>query len=365
MIIEWTYVAFFNFNYRIYALYTDFFIFICIILFILVISCKTPKLHDIFNIRGETKRLLICVLFQLFGAQIIYFIAAYFGLNDYSITIIQAHWFSLWAFLAILVQTWYVFKILGIDNENNLFIRSVDYSLSPLQLQLNITSSNPFINNKRKHEPVAKSQQSDNPQTVSLARVLKNEQYFQFFMEHLMMEFSAEVIISFIEFQQYQVFMMGIHEFSGELGTVQDDFHSEYKIYELNKEVPLSWIVYNSQDRYVVNDKLLKELSSKLNENGQRSRNYMVQLLTVKNIAYKLYMKYVKTGSEFEVNISAMARDQFEEMMDNYIEWIMLDQSIMDLLDLFQEIKLEMLMLLGFSYGRFIKSEEFELLLHE
>ena len=227
-------------------------------------------------------------------------------------------------------------------------------SMSPLQFQLNIAKST-------KTKPDNHNVQT----TVSLAKILKNTEYFQLFMEHLMMEFSTEVIISFIEFQQFQQYMMSIHEFDGELGTMRDAFVAEYRIYELNKEVPLSWIVYNSQDPHGVNDRLLEELSSKLNEDGDKSREYMVQLLIVKNIAYKLYIKYLKSGSEFEINISAMAREEFEDMMDNYLEWIMLNQSSMDLLDLFQETKLEMLMLLDYSYLRFIKSEEFELLMQQ
>ena len=381
-IAEWTWVRFGDPNYRSIAAITDTFIFMTILACIVVITCKTPKLEDKFNIRGEAMALVICVMVQfIFGFGVVFFVGNAF-LNWYIVAIIQAHWYSFTAFIAILIQTYGVFKTSGITKRisqrislSKDFLRARSLSKStpiiypstvsrtssisptPTTPTTPPTPVHPSLNDiviKRKSEKI-----------ITMRDVFANNDYFGYFCVHLMKEFSIECVLSFIEFQQFQKYILNIKEFGISLNTMDHDTLKSLKMYDLAKCIPESFIVYNINKEHniqTMNFRLYEEMIGDIDND----KNEMLtrRIFEIKTISYRLYKKYIETGSEFEINISYVSRIEFEKLMRNYYVWIMDEQSVIDLLLIFQDIKLEMLLLLRHSFNRFIHSDEFRQLLN-
>ena len=74
--------------------------------------------------------------------------------------------------------------------------------------------------------------------------------------------------------------------------------------------------------------------------------------------AYQLYMKYVKTGGKYEINISYQSRLYLTQLMYDYDLWIKNDISTDDLCELFKSSKDQMLKLIRYSFNRFRNTDE-------
>ncbi len=81
--------------------------------------------------------------------------------------------------------------------------------------------------------------------------------------------------------------------------------------------------------------------------------------LKLKKSAHKLYEKYIKVGSEFELNIISKLRNRFIASMDNFEQFEKKKMTEEDFFDLFTPIINEMYSLQGYSFIRFVTSQEF------
>eukprot|EP01084_Bolivina_argentea_P125652 222597_1 len=167
---------------------------------------------------------------------------------------------------------------------------------------------------------------------ITLNQTLSNKQAVHLFMVYLTTEFSIELLLSFIEFTQFEKYVLNL---------IQNDlpskellrFHSEAVIKHSN--VPQSNILEHQPS--------LKNEDTILND--------------AKVKAQKLYDKYVRTGSEFEINLPSWMRKKITNKLgDNYVQLT----DLSDLLILFQKAKVEMKKYLGYSYTRFKQQKEFQ-----
>merc|ERR1712157_257155 len=91
-----------------------------------------------------------------------------------------------------------------------------------------------------------------------------------------------------------------------------------------------------------------------------------LNITDVKIKAHQIYNKYIKVGSEFEINISGIQRDEIAEIMDS-VEVLLNndDANVTKLFELFNECKLEMVQLLRSALNRFKYEDEFDEIRHE
>ena len=82
--------------------------------------------------------------------------------------------------------------------------------------------------------------------------------------------------------------------------------------------------------------------------------------------AHQIYEKYIKTNSEFEINISSECRTTVTEILDDAYQLLYADNysnhklGLKDLLMLFEDCKMAMLELMQFSLTRFRNTAEFD-----
>lgn len=79
-----------------------------------------------------------------------------------------------------------------------------------------------------------------------------------------------------------------------------------------------------------------------------------------KLIAFKLYKKYIEVGSELEINISALLRNELKDILSDK-ERLMnnININLNELLLLFEKSKDEMRLLLNYSLDRFKQKAEY------
>lgn len=83
-----------------------------------------------------------------------------------------------------------------------------------------------------------------------------------------------------------------------------------------------------------------------------------------KKIARKLYLRYIRTGSEFEINLRYSDRKKYKELMESETDW--LKETVYDsntkLFELFDGCISEMCTLLIAAFMRYKKSHEYQVL---
>eukprot|EP01083_Nonionella_stella_P062630 162839_1 len=79
-----------------------------------------------------------------------------------------------------------------------------------------------------------------------------------------------------------------------------------------------------------------------------------------KQKAYELYRKYLRTGAQYEINVSATLRNEFRFLMEKYEMLRVMDISMSEMERLFMQCRENMLTLLGYALSRFTKTDEYE-----
>ena len=109
---------------------------------------------------------------------------------------------------------------------------------------------------------------------LSLDKILKEQRFFDGFMQHLIKEFCMENLLALIEFVQFREFMIDVFDIDEEiLGNVATNFD-----YEFPPDVPLSDIVFDVD--------------------GDQEKIDKHTWIRMK--AHRLYTKYIRLSSEFE-----------------------------------------------------------------
>ena len=186
---------------------------------------------------------------------------------------------------------------------------------------------------------------------VKLDMIFKNEDAFYFFMTHLSKEYSMEVLLSTIEFMQYQNYLKPL---------VQDkEVLDSIKNIEFYDNVPESMIVSSVEDDGV-NMSKHESLDIDIEVDGKEESDLVMMLHRGKIKANQLYQKYIKWGSEFEINIGSVPRLQLKNQLENLDSLMKTDMCINELILLFEEAKSDQLRLLRHSLNRYRYLDEFD-----
>merc|ERR1711879_149886 len=160
------------------------------------------------------------------------------------------------------------------------------------------------------HKESVDDEDEDEVQELMLENVVRNDRLIDEFATHLLKEFSAECLLSWIEFNEYRN------------RVIQEFKLTNRQQMDLAPGVPQSDIVYAK--------------GSSLKESG-----------------HKLYEKYIANGSEFEINISGSMRNAVNALMSDHDTWMAMEMSGEDLCDIFDDAIGEMNVLLSHSLQRF------------
>eukprot|EP01084_Bolivina_argentea_P161792 281604_1 len=288
--------------------------FICITLFTLVfytiIIYFTPPFDDIYFIHRENKILAPILLIGIIIYLNLRVIEEYFNrINNNSLSNIfsisaQYEMLFVWTIL-LYISTQLIIKqnnkySISNSNRSNLQIDSATDSYSSVT-----------VSDKLKKQ-------------LDLKTALSDENTIDSFMKYLSTEWAMENLLSYIEFTNYQRHLL--KEYSED---ILDNNH--IKLIEFAENVPSSLIV-ESKWAFGFNDKL---------------HNPKIK-------AYKIYQKYIKIGSEFQINISSNQRKKVTKILNNY--HLLLENNDIDINDLiciFNDCKQQVGTLLNHSLTRF------------
>eukprot|EP01084_Bolivina_argentea_P165958 288236_1 len=291
--------------------------FICYIIIVL----KTPTFSDVFWIHSESKFIAILATFII----IIYLTAnitlTVNGIITPKETFIFAGLRTFVLVILILVTTFMVIY------QNNKILKLTHERVSTYHTDDSIdenTDINLYVQNKN-----------------GLDKILSNEIALNLFMHHLSREYSMENLLAYIEICQFQKWV--IKQIND--NHINDDSIKNIKTMNTLKNIP--------------NSEIIEEKTSLINVNiNIDSRK--AQLDDVKLKAHKLFYKYIKTGVEFEINISYPMRQRLADVLD---DGNMLKEKCLTLSELallFEECKNEIKLLLTISYERFRYTDSYQ-----
>ena len=182
---------------------------------------------------------------------------------------------------------------------------------------------------------------------ITIDTVLSNESTIHAFMIHLSKEYSMELLLSYIEMTQFQKYILDYIKENG--ANTDKDMETEPNIELVNfpANIPLSEIIEGKEEIIIE-----FESDTDINDDGGFIDNAKIK-------AHKLYNKYVKIGSEFEINISSAERHKLSNLLDKLDVLMSYNMNLRDLLLLFQDCKSEMKLLQTFSLTRFKNDTEF------
>lgn len=137
---------------------------------------------------------------------------------------------------------------------------------------------------------------------------------------------------------QFQQYMINHHQ----NGSISTNTLEQCAVWDFPDNIPLSSIIPQTE---VVKPK------------GEADGDYMVKY---KECALKLFDKYIKTGAQFEINISYVEHERLCGLFDDMNTLLELNMNLKDLLLLFEPSKRAMFKLLGFSLTRFKTKDDFK-----
>lgn len=383
-IIIWT--IFFekdSFYLRLGTVCTTFFWCCLCLICLIILRCKTPKFDDGFYIRKEIKYFLliaiICTIIIICDLCIDYFI--FEDNTKFHVIVSISNYFLISTALFIIIcmsSLWVIYK-----NKSSILINDMDDIINNKNKQKNIklfSSISSAISSK------TNSSEITNRDDLTLIDVLRDEKFFDLFMDHLQCEFSIEIILSLIEFIQFQ---RSVYEFARTINAFQydenfipidDEWRIIYDFFHIPATIPKSSIVYGelkndeialckhlALNSSSINSNFMEEIQTNEDENDENNDLMEIQEndpeIERKKIeflirSYKLYEKYIKYGGELEINLSFKEKQKLIDLMDEYNKWV--NQTIDDngkqlklLFKLFEKSMEEMFTLLNYSFSRF------------
>ena len=287
-------------------------------LFLLFIYFTTPKVADNFSVREEMKYIIYCltVNYIIFYSIMIFLYYGPYLNKDERQVLFHIGYLCLIScqFATMMVSTFWV------NRRCERIIAADRYQIH--EIPSNPSSDVMLVGEKQciqiqpdGYETVSKLSDEFESIDVALEAVLGDDRLIDSFSNHLMREFSVECLLSFIEFEQFRARAM--NELTIELPIAEPTVFSSI--------VPSSDIVSG----------IGKETPS------------------LKECAYRLYIKYLAVGSEFEINISWSLRQKLNVLLSDYDKWMGMDISSDDLCGIFDAAIGEMVGLLRSSIQRF------------
>eukprot|EP00485_Elphidium_margaritaceum_P016159 CAMPEP_0202731678 /NCGR_PEP_ID=MMETSP1385-20130828/187273_1 /ASSEMBLY_ACC=CAM_ASM_000861 /TAXON_ID=933848 /ORGANISM="Elphidium margaritaceum" /LENGTH=330 /DNA_ID=CAMNT_0049397981 /DNA_START=801 /DNA_END=1793 /DNA_ORIENTATION=+ len=241
--------------------------------------------------------------------------------------------------------------------------------------------------------------------TLPLKLIFASQELFDSFMQHVIKEFNVEVVLSLIEFMQFKqhsietlkidvrdidadhrvrcsfpantplsAIVYGEEPMPATLSTVSSvaSFHSLQTSEELRAQPTPETPGHGDEDVNVdVDDDDENPKCSETADNvavtaatatvtaaeavvvASSSSSSSTEMRLLKHKAYRLYEKYVKCGSQFEINISYKTKCSLDYWMANYDSWMMRQIYAAQLALMFEDCCCEMICLLNGSKQRF------------
>ena len=145
-----------------------------------------------------------------------------------------------------------------------------------------------------------------------------------------------ECLLSIIEFNQYQQYLL-----NHENDKIDSNTLNKVLLFDFPSNIPISEII---EEKY---------------DDNQDIKMYKMK-------AHKLYLKYIRVGSEYEINISGVQRDEIANLLDN-LNHLLSNNKITPnaLFILFEQCKQEMFQLLQSSLHRFRYEDEFNQIMYQ
>ena len=153
-------------------------------------------------------------------------------------------------------------------------------------------------------------------------------------MASLSREYSMEILLSFIEFTQFQIAV------NGKIGEYEVNFNDNHR-----SETDI--IQFQHFPSSTPQSAIVREL----NVGTPGSSDEFIQVTKI--CAHKLFKKYIEEASEFEINISSIERQKLSDLMEDLDTFLKSDMSLQELLYLFEYSKGEMKLLQNSSFTRF------------
>merc|ERR1712129_268208 len=165
---------------------------------------------------------------------------------------------------------------------------------------------------------ISRENGASNENNETLRETLRSEELFDAFMVQLFNEYCAECLLSVIE----------LNQFKERLYEENERMDVEEEPMELYKTLTQSLIVYGVVDDYMA-------------------------------IAKQLYKKYIRVGSEWEINIDFGNRKRYELLFENGSDDSL---SVEEMYELFDPCIGAMINLMGSAFGRFKKSKKYKMI---
>ena len=290
-------------------------------IFYVCIICKTSRLaviDDVFLIHWESKRhawmqLLLCFLWSIQVVMRQFIDKVLVTSIFYPLSILTIYYMSYVSTFAIYNKL-VAFPVAKESKKERPV--SVKLQLASIQVQQAL------------HSAVVQKPESLKSRYITLEMILRMEESLHLFMIHLSKEYSMECLLSLIEITQYQQYCLKEMSMSNDLD--RDNNKYDHGLISFPYIVPLSAILENEKTDF-------------------------------KRKAYEIYNKYIKIGSEFEINISWDSRVLFRNMFDDE-EFFTNNAKIkmMDVFLLFDEARLQMMRLLINSLSRLKQQPEYD-----
>lgn len=170
---------------------------------------------------------------------------------------------------------------------------------------------------------------SEVAESISLQMVLEDKESLHLLMLHLSQSFSMEILLSLIEFVQFQDVLMDKLNVSPPPHAMSIEFP---------ESIPISEII----------------------ESQMANTDKLPMLTVAKRIAHGLHLKYIAIGGEYEINISYAQRSRLQRALGDLQRLSAMDINAATLFNLFEKCKKEMMAYLGDHFSRFRRQKEFK-----
>jgi len=160
--------------------------------------------------------------------------------------------------------------------------------------------------------------------SFTIKQILNNSKSINYFMVHLSKEISTEILLSYFEMRQYEIYAMKTFGISKNDGILREF-----------PDVPLSCLV----TKY-------KNITAMSNERK------------CKHIIYDIYTKYIHEYSPYSINISYDARNKLDNLLSDKEIWLNINIEIDELIAVYSQCCREMYRLLHNSFLRLCHDSE-------
>ena len=279
-------------------------------------------------------------------------------------------------------------KMYNTNNNNNNNNKRISGTLSFQSTSSSVRVSSASTNASTNEDGVDFVEMADGKKakSIKIKDILQHEKCFEVFIEHLAHEYCMEGLLAIIEITQYREYILvsssdivkqiyanpinhksvlsdsitSTPTFSSSSTSVFQVGNRITKYYDLPNDIVKSEIVYPGYYKDPcphINSFSVKQYmkKNKIQDQKERMKRY-------KEIAYEIFDKYIRTGSEYEINISYQVRMKYMSLMASRNNWIH-EMNIMDeneLCRLFEDCYDEMIRLMSQSYSRFKLTEQFD-----